>query len=178
MTREEGKGIGARGDEKSFGFSAARRPSSVSCRGFTLVELTVTLIVLGILAASVAPRFIDRSEFDVYGFFDATASFLRYAQKSAVAQRRTVCVAFGGDSSATLSVAKNSGGACDTPLTGPDGVSPHRLSPPPGIAFAARVDDFSFLPSGEASAGRTIRVAGLPGKSLVVWASTGYVQVE
>jgi MSHA pilin protein MshC len=201
LEREAENGFGARSRKNPSGFSLARRPrqetgnrkqetetpigfpvsrplSPVSCRGFTLVELVVTLIVLGILAASVAPRLIDRREFDVYGFFDATASFLRHAQKSAVAQRRTVCVAFGADSSVSLTVAKTFGGACDTPLADANGVTPGYLPPSPGIAFAARPNDFSFLPSGEASADQTIAIAGLSGKNITVWASTGYVQAE
>jgi MSHA pilin protein MshC len=151
---------------------AGRRERQI---GFTLVELVVTLIIIGILAASVAPRFIGRGGFDEVGFFDATASFLRYAQKSAVAQRRKVCVEFAADLSVSLSIAKVfNGNICDTPLSSPDGVAPYRLVPPSGITLAWP-SNFFFLPSGEASLEQTIHIAG---KQITVWAASGYVQAQ
>lgn len=144
--------------------------------GFTLVELVVTLVVVGILAITALPRFANRADFDARGFFDGTLSILRYAQKSAVAQRRMVCVAFGADSSVTLSVAANFGGACDTPLAGPNGVAPYALVAPAGVGFAAVPGSFNFQPSGAASLGQNISVANLPGRSITVVAATGYVQ--
>ncbi|GHU32706.1 hypothetical protein AGMMS50256_23270 [Betaproteobacteria bacterium] len=146
-------------------------------RGFTLVELVVTLIVLGILAAFVAPRLMARTDFDARGFYDVTAATLRYAQKSAVAQRRTVCVSFAGNSSVTLTIATAFGDTtCDTPLAGPDGVAPYTLSAPPDVGLTPLPASFSFLPSGQASADQAIGVTGLPGKIIKVWAATGYVQ--
>ena len=144
-------------------------------RGFTLVEMVVILVVVGILAVTTLPRFASKSDFDARGFFDATASMLRYAQKSAVAQRRTVCVGFGADSSLSLTIASSFGGACDTPLAGPNGVAPYALAAD-GVGFAAAPVNFSFLPSGEASLGQSFSVANLPGRSITVVAATGYVQ--
>lgn len=145
--------------------------------GFTLIELIVTLVVLGILAVVILPRFAGRADFDARGFFDATASILRYAQKSAVAQRRTVCVGFGADSSVSLTIDANGSGVCNTGLAGPDGTAPYTLPAPGGsVGFTAVPAGFSFLPSGAATTGQTISVAGLPGKTLTVWATTGYVQ--
>ena len=143
-------------------------------RGFTLVELIVILIVVGILAVAVVPRFANRTDFDARGFYDGTAALLRYAQKSAVAQRRQVCVAFGG-AAITLTIASAFGGACNTDLAGPNGASPYSLNIPAGIAFAAAPSDFSFLPSGAASAGQTISLTQYPGQTLTVDAVTGNV---
>ena len=134
------------------------------------------MVVVGILAITALPRFANKSDFDARGFFDATASMLRYAQKSAVAQRRTVCVGFGVNSSVTLNIASVFNGACDTPLAGTDGVAPYALAAPAGVGFAAAPANFNFLPSGEASLGQNISVANLPGRSITVVAATGYVQ--
>ncbi|MBF0674041.1 type II secretion system protein [Pseudomonas sp.] len=54
-------------------------------RGFTLVELILIMVVLGILAAVAAPRFFDRSVFDERLYFEEVLSAVRYAQKVAVA---------------------------------------------------------------------------------------------
>lgn len=61
-------------------------------RGFTLVELVMTMIVVGILAVVVLPRFDLLSGFDEIGYRDQVKATLEYARKAAVAQRRYVCV--------------------------------------------------------------------------------------
>jgi MSHA pilin protein MshC len=154
--------------------SPAVAGSSVE-RGFTLVELIVVMVVIGILAITAIPRFASRGDFDARGFFDATLAILRYAQKSAVAERRTVCVSFGA-AAVSLTVSSAFGGACDTPLTGPNGVAPYALAAPAGVGFAPLPANFSFLPSGAASLGQTFGVTGMTGTTITVAATTGYVQ--
>src|SRR5674476_652767 len=79
----------------------SRRPHQ---RGFTLIELVMVIVILGVLAVYAAPRMFNSGDFYARGFHDETLSILRYAQKSAIAQRRTVCVAF-TTTSATLTIA-------------------------------------------------------------------------
>jgi len=143
-------------------------------RGFTLVELIVTMIVVGILAVVVIPRFADQAGFDARGFRDGTLSVLRYAQKSAVAQRRQVCVTFGAGT-VTLRIASDWGGACNTDLTGPDGAAPYSIAAPATSGFVAQPADFSFRPSGDATAGQVINVTGMPASPITVVAATGHV---
>lgn len=57
-----------------------------------MIELVVTMIIIGILAVSILPRFDSLGAFDAAGFTNQTGSLLRYAQKSAIAQRRWVAV--------------------------------------------------------------------------------------
>lgn len=66
--------------------------------GFTMTELITVMVIVGIMAAIVAPRFFDRGTFDSRGFYDQTISTIRYAQKVAIAQRRFVCVSFTANS--------------------------------------------------------------------------------
>jgi len=143
-------------------------------RGFTLVELVVTMIVVGILAVAVVPRFADRAGFDARGFHDGVLAVLRYGQKAAVAQRRSVCVAFGAGS-VSLRIASVWGGACDTDLAGPDGSKPYAVAALTGSGFVAQPADFTFLPSGVASAGQSFVVTGMTANPIVVVAATGYV---
>ena len=54
-------------------------------KAFTLVELVVTLIIVGLLAAVAVPRFFDLQPFAARGFSDEVLAALRYAHKYAIA---------------------------------------------------------------------------------------------
>lgn len=76
--------------------------------GFTLVELVMVMVLIGILSVVILPRLNSTSGFSSVLFRDELASTLRYAQKAATSRRRLVCasIAPGGVS---LSVATASG---------------------------------------------------------------------
>lgn len=160
----------------------AKNPSPAE-GGFTLIELVVMMVIIGVLAVTALPRFFDRKDFDALGFYDGTLSALRYAQKTAVAQRRLVCVHFSAagatPAAVTLSVASAFGAAaCDTNLTGPSGATPYQVAAPSGISYSAAPAypaDFTFSPSGSASASQVIGINGYAAGSIHIVAATGYV---
>ena len=90
------------------------------------------------------------------------------------APRRWPMLALGSAAAVTLTMATTFGGACNLNLSGPDGVSPYKLSVPAGVAFSATPTNFAFLPSGIASLGQSIGVTGIAAPINVV-AATGYV---
>ena len=72
-------------------------------QGFTLVELVMTMVIIGIMGAVVAPRFFSANVFQSRGFADQVKASLRYAQKMASSQNHFVCVTL-ATTSITLSL--------------------------------------------------------------------------
>lgn len=69
-----------------------------SARGYTMVELIVVMVLIGIIGAVGANRFFSRQTFDQRAFADQAVSMLRYAQKLAIAQHRNIHVRLDGAS--------------------------------------------------------------------------------
>jgi MSHA pilin protein MshC len=150
-----------------------RSPAFARTSGFTLLELIVIIGIIGILAVVALPRLQQDEGFKQRAFHDQTLAALRYAQKAAIAQRRTVCVTAGA-SGLTLSIASAAGSAsCNTSLAGPGGGSPYALTAPAGVSYAAAAS-FSFNALGQPGAAQTFQVDGMA-EIITVEAGTGYV---
>jgi MSHA pilin protein MshC len=146
-------------------------------RGFTLPELVATIVIMGILAAVAVPRLMSSKGFASRGFYDEGQAVVRFAQKTAIAWRRsvTVCVlaneirAISDTDCAAVTPAylKHPSSGADLKATAPDGVT---LSP---------LGSFSFDGMGRASASTTITltstITGDPARQIDVAAETGYV---
>lgn len=151
-------------------------------RGFTLIELIMVVLILGILAVFVLPRTDLTQGFDEVGFHDAARSTLEYARKSAIAERRNVRVTLAGNN-LTLTidnVGPEAVGAGTFPrqltLPTPDrrcGGPVNQLCAPPGIALGGPAT-LDFSPLGRPSAAATYTVTGQP--NILVAAETGHVR--
>jgi MSHA pilin protein MshC len=139
-------------------------------RGFTMVELIAVMVIVGIIAAVAAPRFMSVDAFKSRGFRDQVISTLRYAQKAAIAQHRFVCVAF-TSSSVTLTYGLTSACASGT-LTGPTG--PYVLSSPSSNVSLGGYTPFSFDAIGKPSVANSA-ITITSETSIAVEAETGYV---
>lgn len=61
-------------------------------RGFTLIELITVIAVMAVLVMTAAPRLADNATFNTRGDLGVLVSSLRFAQKMAIAQHRTIYV--------------------------------------------------------------------------------------
>jgi MSHA pilin protein MshC len=99
-------GRGNRGSSATAGLTRLFRYGA----GFTMVELIVVMILIGILGAVAATRFFARSSFDAASFGDQAAASLRFAQKEAIAQNRPVYARLDG---ASISLCFSASSPCD-----------------------------------------------------------------
>lgn len=158
----------------SMALAGKNRPSSGCQGGFTLVELVMTMIIIGIIAAVAAPRFFGTDVFQSRGFADRVQASLRYAQKVAVAQHRFVCVAFTA-SSITLTI--NAAASCPGGnLASPSGDTTYSITAPSNVTFSVTPTGFYFDALGKPSfaSNQSISISGAT-NTITVEAETGYV---
>ena len=135
--------------------------------GFTLTELVVTIVIASVLAAFAVAR-IDRQGFDTEGYANQVASTVRYAQKLAIAQRRSVTVTVSGNS-----IALSYPAPVSLPVLMPPSTDPYVINAPSGVTIGNASITFDAL--GKPSAGTTLTVTGDVARSIAIEAETGYV---
>lgn len=138
--------------------------------GFSLVELVMVIVLLGIVSASVLPRFFSKSDFDERILFDDTLNAARYAQKLSVA---TGC-------KTVLSISDNQyqllqGSTCNlapftSPVTNPAKGGAYRGNQA-GITLSATNITTTFNALGSADADNTVTVGA---RSFTIIAATGF----
>ena len=153
--------------------------ASKRATGFTLVELVVTIAVVGVLAVAALPKLGNLTGFDSLGYFDHTRSMVRLAQKAAIGRRHLVFVEFnGGDNTFKICGTPNdSTCSCGSALTLPTALR----SRPSGVTLSATTDAFCFdsagrpLTTGLASAAtNTVTVVGDATRTYVIESETGF----
>jgi len=63
-------------------------------RGFTIVELVMVVVLIGILAVSVVPKFVDTSAFSLAGGAAMAAADIRYTQELAMGTHSSKTIVF------------------------------------------------------------------------------------
>lgn len=96
------------------------RRSRQGCGGFTLVELVMVMVIVGVMATYVLPRMLDLSLWRVRAFADELQAQSMAMQRLALAQRRPVVATL---DTTGVSFAYVAGGALAT-VSCPAGASP------------------------------------------------------
>lgn len=151
-----------------------------------MIELISVMLIVGILAVVALPRFSLLDGFNEIGYRDKVKATLEYARKSAVAQRRNVCVALVTNGlTLTRDVRDPDTNAVDctqvpTPninrlqLPAPDTAAGNEIRPRGNVTLTGTAM-LIFSPLGRPSATATYTVSG-GGGAITVEAETGYVR--
>jgi MSHA pilin protein MshC len=145
-------------------------------RGFTLIELIMVVVILGALAVFMAPKLIDSNSFTGRGFHDETSALLRFGQKTAIAQRRTVCVTVNATGvSMTIFTDNPAPATCAaaTAVQAPPLTLP--FTPAGGTGLSATTSSFQFTPLGSTDQTSAITITVANSTPITVEPETGYV---
>ncbi len=156
--------------------------------GFTLVELVVVIALMAIMVAVASPRFANGDIFETRGDAGLLSSTLRYAQKTAIAQRTSVFVitnSVANPNTVTLCFVNNANCLAAQAVINPETNGPYVMtfSRNVGVQPSSNVLEFrglgqAFINAINAGANYTVSNRNRPAQAIVVnvEAETGYIR--
>lgn len=148
------------------------KPTINKITGFTLVELIVVILIIGILSITIAPRFFGVTSYEDRKAADELLTALRHTQQMAMNR--------GGGIQLVLSANNFTVQRSDaSPLRSPDGLFPYTKTFPNSITATPNTIRYNALGQPVSAAGVpiagnfTIDINGSP--AITIEANTGYV---
>lgn len=148
-------------------------------RGFSLVELIAVIVITGVLAAVATPRFIGNDAFAARGAYGTLLSALRFAQKTAVAQRTNVAVNI--DTTTRVVCLGYGSAGCGTPVLDPATRAAYSKTLPATVNLTRTANPIVFNGLGAQTSGSTItvtvqnNVVTETARTISIEQNTGYV---
>lgn len=147
--------------------------------GFTLVELVMVIIMLGVLSATALPKFFDQNTFAERAFFDDTLNAVRYAQKLAVATGCSVQVSISANSYTLVRQGSSASALCPGGSTyslavpHPSSGASNYSGSEPGVSLTSTAPSLIFYALGTVSTSATLTVGS--SRTISVISETGFI---
>lgn len=132
--------------------------------GFTLVELIVVILIVGILSISIAPRFFGVSSYEDRKASDELLTALRHTQQMAMNRGGNIQLVL----TATGFTVQISGGGV---LRSPEGLASYIKSFPANVVISPVPTTITYNPLGRPDAGHIITIGS---QTITIEEETGY----
>ena len=156
-------------------------------RGFTLVEITVVVILIGIIAAAVFARSISVDQINIVGEVDKIRNHIRYAQSMAMKRNEVWVISCDAtqywlsDNIITLNPVALPGATSDRISLADLGVSMNSFAvyfDPLGIPYHSYTDEDTNSPVTPGNPRNIVISAGSESRTLTVTPQTGWVSTQ
>lgn len=155
--------------------SSPARSSTLRADGFSLIELVMVLVVVGILAAYAIPSVTAPSSFTLHQQADALVRDLRHTQQLATAYRKRLRLVANGSDTYTVACATDTTAPCNAavggPMTDPATGQPYSVTTQNGVTVSAGTAEFTSF--GQPAAAATFSLSGGGDTATVTVSATG-----
>jgi MSHA pilin protein MshC len=148
-------------------------------KGFTIIEFITVITIIGILSAVAGPKLIGNDTFAARGAHGTLLSALRLAQKTAVAQRKTV---YANINISTKLICLGYDAICITPVSDPATKAAYIKTLPSTVTITTTLNPIAFTSSGKESANNTVTITvsnnaapSEPTRTITIERDTGYL---